>query len=391
MSRRATDTILDPALAVSGLLTRLGLFLLVVPTPLVAMASRRAVSVLVPIAAAMLMLAAGLDGRLGLALVRFGRILLLPAGLAVMVLLGWAGFSLSWTPAVRMAPGHLSGLVLALALFAATIACVAERVRGSDVNLIPVGVAIAAVVLTVEVALGPEPRILNAQRAALLIALLAWPGFTALMVRRRTWMALVLGALVLVVLWQVHDLVVLAGFLAGLVIFLVAQGRPDRALLLLGTKALGLLAFAPVIGSLMAEHGGRLLPRDGDELMAIWRDVTHSLWIQPVGGFGFDASLGLVRGPGGALLGSPRNAALQIWLELGLVGVGLSGLAIALGCLAVRRLARAARPPVLAAMTVALVAMFSGLASWQVWWVMMLGLTAISLAFVSRRVAREAS
>jgi hypothetical protein len=33
--------------------------------------------------------------------------------------------------------------------------------------------------------------------------------------------------------------------------------------------------------------------------------------------------------------------------------------------------------------------MFSGLGSWQSWWITALGLTAVSLAFVSRRALRR--
>ena len=74
MERRAYEAPLDPALAVSGLLTRLGLFLLVIFAPLLAMFSRHAVAIIVPIATALLILAAALDGRLPTALRRLSQI-----------------------------------------------------------------------------------------------------------------------------------------------------------------------------------------------------------------------------------------------------------------------------------------------------------------------------
>ena len=64
MDRRAYPAQIDPAVAVSGLLTRLSLFLLVVLAPFIAMFSRRAVAILVPVATALLILAAALDGKL---------------------------------------------------------------------------------------------------------------------------------------------------------------------------------------------------------------------------------------------------------------------------------------------------------------------------------------
>ena len=108
-----------------------------------------------------------------------------------------------------------------------------------------------------------------------------------------------------------------------------------------------MLVFAPLIGWLMARYGGFLLPREGDELVGVWRDVTFSLPSRLVQGFGFNASTALERGVGGVILGSPRNAALQIWLELGIVGVLLAAAALYFSVFAVERVddkARAGRP-----------------------------------------------
>src|SRR5437763_15034638 len=93
MERRAYDAPLDPALAVSGLLTRLGLFLLVVVVPVLAMISRRTVGILVPVATALLILAAALDGRLISAVGRFGRVLVSRQALGLAALVLWAAIT----------------------------------------------------------------------------------------------------------------------------------------------------------------------------------------------------------------------------------------------------------------------------------------------------------
>ena len=145
-----------------------------------------------------------------------------------------------------------------------------------------------------------------------------------------------------------------------------------------------MLILAPLVGWLMARYGGFLLPRAGDELVGIWRDVTFSC---PHTSSRASASMRAARSSAatsGVLLGSPRNAALQIWLELGLVGVAFACRAIAFATSAVERIDDKARPAALAVCASAGVMMFAGPAAWQNWWMTAIGLTAITLAFLSR-------
>src|SRR3954454_13940867 len=98
MDRRVEAARLDPAVAVSGLLTRLALFLLVVLAPIIAMISRRAVAILVPIATALLILAATLDGHLPRAVERLRAIATSRQAYALIGLVLWAGATILWTP-----------------------------------------------------------------------------------------------------------------------------------------------------------------------------------------------------------------------------------------------------------------------------------------------------
>jgi hypothetical protein len=397
MERRAYHAPLNPALAVSGLLTRVSLFLLVVIVPVLAMFSRRSVAILVPVATALLILAAALDGELPRAFGRFGRILASWQALALAVLVVWAGATVVWTPRPWDAAARLSDVVLTLMLFGAAIACLKDRTRRSDVNLIPIGTAVAAMALALEFMPGsplgsltgadqggPESR-----RAAMLLALLVWPAVASLTAQERSWQAALLVAVTLCALWFVRDLVVIAAFLAGAVVFELGALRPRAGTLAVGGATLAMLVFAPLIGWLMAHYGGFLLPREGDDLVSVWRDVTFSLPSHLVQGFGFEASGALERGTSGVLLGSPRNAALQIWLELGLVGVAMAALALLIALAGIEKVDLKARPAALAVCATAAIMMFAGLAAWQNWWISSLGLTAISLAFLSRRSTRE--
>ncbi|MDQ0472550.1 hypothetical protein [Labrys wisconsinensis] len=397
MERRAYEAPLDPALAVSGLLTRLGLFLLVVAVPVLAMLSRRTISVLVPIATVLLILAAALDGRLVAAFGRFGRMLVAPPALALAALVLWAAITILWTPRPGLASTRLLGSVVIIALFAAAVACLKDRAKLSDVNLIPIGVAIAAVALAAlfmphspfAALIGPDSDSLESQRAAMLLALLAWPAIGSLNSKHRHWQALALGASVALALWLVNNLVVVFAFLAGLLFFLLAIWRPRSSVLAAGSATLALLLLAPFLSWLLANYGGFLLPREGDSLVAAWRDVTYSLPSRLLLGFGFESSGALARGTTGVVLGSPRNAALQVWLELGMVGVALAAVAIGVVFHAIDRVDAKAQPAATAVCAVTVVMMFAGLGTWQSWWVTAVGLAAVSLAFVSRRAQRS--
>jgi exopolysaccharide production protein ExoQ len=393
MEHRAFPAPINPAVAVSGLLTRLALFLLVVLAPFVAMFSRRAVAIVVPVATALLVLSAALDGKLLAATKRLGSFLVSRQALVLAALVAWAAVTLWWTPRTGRAASQLLEVLLTLLLFVAAIACLRGRTRRSDVNLIPIGAAIAAITLAAEFIPGSPVAWLTgsrgpdreSQRAAMLLALLAWPAIASLTTQGRRWQGALLAVVTAISLWLVRDLVVIASFIAGAIAFIVAIWRPRAATYGVGAAAIVMLVLSPLVGWVMARYGGFLLPREGDDLVGIWRDVTYSLPSHLFSGFGFDSSGALERGTSRVLLGSPRNAALQIWLELGLIGVALACLAIAMAIRGIEGIDEKARPAALAVCSGAGVMMFSGLASWQNWWLTSVGLTAITLAFLSRR------
>lgn len=391
MSRRDAEAPLDPAMAVAGLLTRLGIFALIVLVPMMAIVSRRAVAVFVPLATVLLFIAAALSGRLNEATMRLLRALVSPATLAFIAFVICIAASLTWALRPDAAYDRLSQLVLTLALAVATVAALPERTRPSDANLVPIGVAIA----TVTLALGYVPSLplgevigrgapTESQRAAMLLVLLVWPANAALLARGRVWPALVLSATLIATLWLIHDLVVIGAFILGALAFGMALWRPVLAVRVFGAIALLALAMAPGIGWLMAEYGGFLTPASGDNIVAIWRDVTYALPGKLFFGWGFEASAALQRTTSNMPLGSPQNAALQLWLELGLVGVVLALIALFFGLRAIERGTEHMRPAAIAVLTAGGAMMFAGLVSWAIWWFTALGLAAILIAFVGR-------
>lgn len=124
----------------------------------------------------------------------------------------------------------------------------------------------------------------------------------------------------------------------------------------------------------------------------IWHRVYELVGARPWIGYGFDSARTVAQGPGVSFL-HPHNGLLQVWLELGLVGVVLF-----LGwCAAALRpvLKAPARPEVLAtiAATVTALAVFwlVSFGIWQGWWLSAIGLSLCALTLACRVTQLDAS
>ena len=198
------------------------------------------------------------------------------------------------------------------------------------------------------------------------------------------------GAAVLLALpGEAAKLAVLAAAGAGGLALL----SPRRAPALLGAAVGGALLLMPaVLGPVLARGvpaGG--LPPSAAHRLLIWDFATARIAERPLLGWGMEASRAVPghrdAPPPGALdrfgLGGvgpdawlrraqllplhPHNGALQLWLELGLVGAALGAALVGLLALACRR---SARPAVATAMlgSAAVTALLS-FGIWQEWWV----------------------
>lgn len=234
-------------------------------------------------------------------------------------------------------------------------------------------------------------------RSSAILAIFAWPYALALWRKVHGAAGLAFLALVLAYLWHGPMLAALVAFLGAGLVFLVVYPKPRpaltalRAVVLIGlVLAPPLLAFAvaPVFDLTKLAPVGSALPSQE-------RSIVHRLYIaqfvleqiaeRPLAGWGFDASRALpgrdvIAYKGGARLPlHPHNAALQIWLELGVPGVLIAaGIVIeilrGLAVFAPRRRAAATGAAVLT--TYGLIALMS-FGIWQNWWVVTAWLAAL--------------
>ena len=188
-----------------------------------------------------------------------------------------------------------------------------------------------------------------------------------------------------------------AGVVVGGVAAFAAARAPRRTLWALLITALLFLTLSPLsawlpVEAIIASHGDVLPPSWAQRLYA-WRAAAQAGFECMPFGCGADAARALhatgavVNIPGSAIPLSvmpihPHNVFLQIWMELGAAGLGLFGIAIFGGGLA---LIRASLPAAVAAgaagaIGAVLVSVLVEASLWQVWRLSAAGLAALGVA-----------
>ena len=161
---------------------------------------------------------------------------------AALLLALWAGVSLIWTPFEGPAE-RFAKAAATMALVAAAAGLMPLRTKTSNLNLLPIGVGVAAVSLvaitmlmsphyTVEDILDVGPL----GRAGLGLALLVWPAMGALAVRGRWATAAALGLATLLACALARAPNALPALFGGALVFAVAFGRARPVSLFLARR-----------------------------------------------------------------------------------------------------------------------------------------------------------
>ncbi|MBW8813944.1 MAG: O-antigen ligase family protein [Caulobacterales bacterium] len=328
--------------------------------------------------------------------------------LAVLLLslLAWAALSTIWS---RFHPRSVQGatalkLAFQLLLYGAAVAGARRadpRRARMALQILAWGLAALGVILAVEAL--SDAALYRGVRAALhtpmefpyarknlaqgsFVLALLWPVAAAAGARAGApwWLAIpmALGAAV-----EAHIFLADAPVLAvGLAVLAagVAWTWPDR-----GPKAAGLLAVAmillmPFVGAVSQALGlAQKVPLSWAERLGYWDAACRFIGQRPRTGWGLDASRTFTP----LIQLHPHNGALQLWLELGVVGAALAAL---VWLTLLWSLAGSRRDSVAAgAMGSAAVYLLFGLVSfgiWQEWWLALGALVAVIVA-LSRRAS----
>ena len=262
----------------------------------------------------------------------------------------WGAGTLAWSPALaRVSPDDpesqfaikLLVQVVALGLVAAGATALSGRAAQRALALLVGGLLILGAVLVWEgattawiyrqlmAALGdpirPDLAERNVGKGQFVLALLAWPALAFLRRERPALIPLLVGALLLCV-FLLNEAAPVAAFAAGGVAFLLV-----RQLGALGARAVGLLLAVQVLLSPLLVHAATAAglfqrlsqgtPESWRQRLDVWTFAAERVFERPWFGWGLEASRTFPAVPL-----HPHNGALQVWLELGMVGALLLAL-----------------------------------------------------------------
>lgn len=222
----------------------------------------------------------------------------------------------------------------------------------------------------------------NVSRGASLLLVITWGAIGALVARSGGyWKALAVGAIAAsgFISLQFGQFANAVGFAAGLCAFVVAYTAPRFAL----TATIAILVFwllaAPFVTPLLTQvFENNALPYSWNARLEIWSYITERIWERPWFGHGLDAARAHIP----VVPVHPHSASLQIWFELGIVGVLLAAAFVVAGGRALvhgfgnNRPAAAAAAGTLAAVGVVADLSFN---LWAEWWIATLFIAAATV------------
>ncbi|MFY9627489.1 MAG: hypothetical protein WAK03_04960 [Methylocystis sp.] len=393
-ARRAID---DPAEAASGLLTRIGIFLLFMVSLLAPILAGQTIYILLPIGAILLLMGATIapDSREKTRSLR--AMLAKPPVLGALFLVAFTALSLTWTPFAAQSTERFLKDAATLALVAIAAGFLPPRTRTCNLNLLPIGVAAAAISLAAAgaVALLAQRQLTVEEmidgnalaRSGVGLALLMWPAAGALAVRGRWYFAggLTIVSAAAVLLSGAPN--VLPALLVGAAVFALSFGRARRVARRMGGVAAATIALAPIFALLVHFALGARTP-DFARPLETWGQMVANDGARTLIGHGFGSALyGLF---GGYLdPRTPRSLVFQIWFDLGVLGAAAFAATAAKAFSRIGLLRPALAPFLLAGLGAGLVICLLGPAAEQLWAFTLAGLDAIAYVLVIRGQFRK--
>ncbi len=372
---------IDPAEQAAQLLFRIGFAILCIALPLAAIFSRRAMVVVAPIGILVLLSAALLMKEQSPAWPRIRQALASPIGYAALFLVVWSALSLAWTPYPGPGMERLFRVVGSAGIALAAILVLPERMRASNLYLLSLGVGVSALCALGIAALRPsltDPVVL--ERAAILIALMAWPAVTWLSIKQRSVAAMAVaggvGGLALVL----QGPNVLPALLVGAVLLGGAMNNLKGSAVAFVTALTILVMGAPVIAVIVS-----LLTQQQSgfgRTMQVWSDVILADPSRLLTGHGLETAL-RNRISQALDTSAPSSLLFELWYELGILGAAAFTIGMAFAVLRIARLGRVMGAFALGCTGFAVALAIMGLGTSQTWWVTAIATTCIAFVAVA--------
>ena len=370
--------------------------------------AHRSSPLILSIAAALALLASAAEDRLGAVWTDVKAVWRTPVGRVATAFLAFAALSIGWSEARLTSLFALGELLLPVGAALVLAVTLPGRVPRHAVGLLACAIAFGCVVVHFELATDSAwRRALGARwdanifnRPVITFLLLSIPTLWFLVRSGQARAAALLATLVGGTLLLAKSGAAVLGLVVGLGMFWIAwRLPPHRAAAIAGGVLLAALAAAPLAGTVLE----RIFPARLHQAMEsassrarveIYRTFGAAVAQHPVAGAGFAVSTRYaetshvdrlapeVRGM--ANIGHPHNAALQIWVELGLVGASLVAAVLAVLLRGLSDLPRTQLAPRLTLLLGAAGIALVGHGAWQGWWAAALGATLVWLRCVER-------
>lgn len=170
----------------------------------------------------------------------------------------------------------------------------------------------------------------------------------------------------------------------GLIVLVAARWREKPVRNAIVYVSIAAAVAAPAIALLLPPDAATSLgwlPYSAAQRVEIWRHVGQTVAEHPLLGIGMDGARHALSIAPGSIRGSlhPHNVFLQVWLELGVIGVAwLVGFLLFVGSL-IGRMPVEARPYADAALAAAVLVSSFAWGIWQTWWIATLFVTVALL------------
>ena len=391
MYRSQSQSAGDPATMSGQVLLRIGIALFAVVVPCAAVVSRRSLFVLLPLAALLLIIGGLLLPGARAQLARhLGAALGSPLALIPLALLIWAGLSFIWTPFPALALERFLKTVGTVLVTVAAIACLPPRLKPANSNLLPIGLAMAALATIAVALLGLQPQRAaeldggdTLRRAVAGLVVLLWPALASLALQERLRAAGLLGATVASAALAVMAPIALTSLIVGVAVFSASYSAPGRMARPMGAALAALMLGAPLLVLALDPLVSRL---DQDSLFGalhIWAEIVRSEGLKLITGHGFDTA---ARALNAGLLpaGAPRGILFEIWYELGLVGAAATAGLMWVAFTAAASMSRATGAFMMAGIATVLTISIAGVSVSQLWWTTQLACVALAWAAAVR-------
>jgi O-antigen ligase len=325
-------------------------------------------------------------------------------GMTILAFLVWSIVSVGWSEFPVISLRSLGEFWLSVAFAFVLAVTLPGRITPRAFWLLALSCAVAAIMMVVELRTGMALRralhvrsntfIFNRPMLTLMILL---PGLAAFLFRQSrvgSACAIGLAVLIAVAVARSESGAAFLGLCAAIATFAVAYLAPRLVARAAAVAFAAVMVFAPFLGTM----GDSLIPNSVHERFAddhsrdridIWLSFGDAIRQDPVLGGGFGVSPVMdetsvadrVAPEHRKLLGvgHPHNAAIQVWAELGIVGVVLTLMIVLQTLRAIVRQERLVAAASLALIAGATAVALVGHGAWQGWWAASLGAAIIWL------------